>query len=263
MTKPTPIPGCVWATHNVLVGGMQENKSNWPKVTLDGLAAAGDHWVLNLLSKEQFKAGGSVGMIYNLWLDDDLLPTARQVRQTLDLIEETHTEGLFILLHSWGSPVRAAMAAACWLARQGGDTDEADRSVARLGWMDGTEGSVIQGIPRLHLDDAQREFVCEWPDREGEPVRTRMELMENDEVYPWATVEYWLRTLPSVCFYPDGFDGRSVVVPILEGRRISDGDDIHLELDDLLAGTWVSERALELRGGGRVVFKLPNKRGGK
>ena len=263
MTMPTLIPGCIWASHNVLVSELQEHELKWPKATLDGFASAGRHWVLNLLSEEQFKAGGSNRMIYNLWLDDESLPTARQVRQTLDLIEETHATGLFVLLHSWGSPARAAIAAGCWLARQGGTTDKASLTAARLGWLDAAEDSTARGTRHLPLDEARREFICEWPDREGEPVRTRTELMENDEVYPWATVEYWLRTLPSVRFYPDGFDGRSVVVPILEGGRISDGVDIHLELGELLTGTWVSERTLELRDGGRVVFKLPNRRGNK
>ena len=240
-------------------------------------------WIINLLSKEQFRAAGPEALwgglaasatptttgekvkiiaTYCFWsAGDDVLPTARQVRLTLDEIDEAHAVNQIVFVSGAGYPARAAMAAGCWLARHRSrpDEKEADVQTARLGWLERAGGSLGQPTAAWTLDEDERAFVCAWPAGPGgEPVLTSLELLD-EEVYPTATVEYWLRTLPTVRVYPEGRAGRRVEVPVQDEKRVSNGS-INLELYDLHSGTWVGERTLKLLDGTVVVFVSPFKK---
>jgi hypothetical protein len=84
-------------------------------------------------------------------------------------------------------------------------------------------------------------------------VLTTTELLDEEEMYPTATVEHWLSVLPTVRVYPEGRDGRCFTVPVIDEKRVSDGT-INIELYDLNSGTWVGERTLRLLDGAVVVF---------
>ena len=73
-----------------------------------------------------------------------------------------------------------------------------------------------------------------------------------------VVVEHWLRALPTVRVYA-GERGRvrPAEVPVLDGRRVSDGAGIDLDLEELRRGTWVGERTLRLTNGWQVVFVSP------
>ena len=75
-----------------------------------------------------------------------------------------------------------------------------------------------------------------------------------------APVEHWLRVLPTVRVCP-GSRGRvrSVDVPVADARRVRDGAEIDLDLDELRRGTWVGERTLRLHNGWEAVFTSPRR----
>ena len=85
-----------------------------------------------------------------------------------------------------------------------------------------------------------------------------MEWSEHDGVFPFASVEHWLRVLPTVRVCSTA-RGRTCLlnVPVLEGQWVSDGADIDLDLDELRRGTWIGERTLRLLNGWQVVFVSP------
>ena len=153
------------------------------------------------------------------------------------------------------------MAAACWLARNGDGT----APVPILPWHGSTGCTTAMSTRRaartVSLNDAQRAFVCDWPaGRHAEPVLGVTELLDESEPYPTATVEYWLRTLPTVRVYPEGRAGRAFEVPVEDGKCVK-GSGVHLELGDLHAGTWIGERTLKLLDGTVVVFISPTRKG--
>jgi hypothetical protein len=250
-----------------------------PAATVKGLRSAGVDWIINLLSNEQFRAAGldetldglaelsptpgdrrksKIIVSYCFWSsDEDYFPTARQVRLTLDEIDQAHASNQIVFVNGAGYPGRAIMAAGCWLARHG--TAIADRQnprAARLGWLELARraASPRSAAGAWNLDEAERAFICAWPSgRQGEPLRTPMELLDEEEIYPMATAEYWLRVLPTVRVYPEGRDGRCLEVPVIEENRVSNGT-INIELYDLHSGTWIGERTLRLLDGTVVVF---------
>ena len=202
-------------------------------------------------------------VVYSFWSrGEDALPTARKVRLTLDSLDEAHAANQIVFVNGAGNPARAVIAAGCWLARHRSSTTRTDPQTARLGWLEDANGASGRTADAFVLDEVERALVCDWPaGKGGEPVLTQTELLDDDEVYPTATIEYWLRVLPSVRFYPDGRDsGRRIDLPVLDEVRLSDGGDIHLEMDDLRSGTWIGERTLRLLDGSAVVFMSPHKR---
>jgi hypothetical protein len=276
-----PVPGCLWAHRKLLVGLRKESAAGLPPALVADLSAAGVDCVVNLLSRDQFREAGAdalfgpmgdlssasattrhkINFAYVFWPETDTVPTARQVRQTLDEIDEAHVVGLTVFLYGAGIPSRAVMTAGCWLARNGcGETTDADSGSARLGWLEDGLGSARQAKWTMSLNDAQRAFVRDWPaGRNAEPVLSATELLDETEPYPTATVQYWLRTLATVRVYPEGRDGRSFEVPVKDEKRVSNGS-IKLELYDFHSGTWIGERTLRLLDGTVVVFISPFKK---
>ena len=51
---------------------------------------------------------------------------------------------------------------------------------------------------------------------------------------------------------------RPIDVPVLDGRRVSDGAGINLDVDELRWGNWGGERTLHLPHGWQVVFVSPH-----
>ena len=176
---------------------------------------------------------------------------------TLDDIDEAHAAKLSVFVNGAGRPVRAIIAAGCWLARHGPvAADRMDPLAARLGWLElARRATPHRGAAGAwNLDEAEQAFVCAWPSgRNAEPVLTTTELLDEEEVYPTATVEHWLHVLPTVRVYPQGRDGRCYKVPVEDEKRVTNGT-IHLELHDLNSGTWIGERTLRLLDGTVVVF---------
>ena len=102
--KPVPFPACTWVTENLLVGEIEGFTTTLPAATVEALRAAGVSCIINLLSKEQFRAAGPEALwgrlvastdpttahqkskiiaTYCFWsMGEDVLPTARQVRPT-------------------------------------------------------------------------------------------------------------------------------------------------------------------------------------
>ena len=282
MMKPIPFPGCAWVSDTLLVGGVEGYTVELPAAIVEGLTAASVSCIINLLSKDQFRAAGpdalwgglvpssdpatarqkvNIIVTYCFWsAGEDGLPTARQVRLTLDDIDAAHATNQIVFVNGAGHATRAVIAAGCWLARHGSG-DQNDPGTARLGWLEHAPETARGTLRALSLNEAERAFVCTWPSGAGaEPVRTPMELLDDEEVYPTATVEHWLRVLPTARCSPDGrHANRRADVPVLEGQRVSNGADIRLELADLLAGTWIGERTLRLLDGSVVVFISPHR----
>ena len=72
----------------------------------------------------------------------------------------------------------------------------------RLGWLEQGGGGCEEIGSPLTLNPAERTFVAEWPTgREGQPELVDMEWSDQDEVFPFAPVEHWLRVLPTVRVY--------------------------------------------------------------
>lgn len=275
---PPPVPGCLWAADNLLVRTRKAAKLPLPQTLLRPVVAAGIPCVVNLLSKEEYldavgdapidlvngaseatirphrRKQPRVFMSYIFWPETDSLPTARQVRQALEIIEDAHAIGLRVLVNGVGRPPRAALVAGCWLGREGHSGDG-----ERLGWLEQGSGGSEGIMSLLALNPAERAFVVEWPTgREGQPELVDMEWSERDEVFPFASVEHWLNVLPTVRVYP-GTRGRvrPVDVPVVGDQRVSDGVDIDLDLEELRRGTWIGERTLKLPHGCQVVFVSP------
>lgn len=270
------VSGCLWAHERVLVSVRTSRTLPLPATLSARLVAVRVDCVINLLSRDQFRAAGAdvlfaplddlssgpaagalrrVNMAYVFWPEEDTVPTARQVRQTLDEIDEAHAVGLTVFLHGADIPSRAVIAAGCWLARQEDEarTDD-DPATTRLGWLYHGHGSTRRVACPVRLTEAQQALVLNWPaGRRAEPVLGVTELLDETEPYPTATVEYWLRTLPTARVYPQGRTGYFRTVPVTDEKRIEDGT-IHLGLADLHAGTWVGERTLRLLDGTVVVF---------
>lgn len=283
--KTTDLPGCYPLTDHLLAGNIPEYAAPFTPAALPRLEAAGVDYVLSLVSHEQFNAAGigaltgsasgtpqefparrpaPVYLSYAFWPEGkDELPTARQVRRVLDEIDDFLSVGRTILLSGAGHPARAILAAGCWLARYGPKErgSKTARACARLGWVQAARAAATGQVARSawNLGEAQRAFVGEWPSgKEAEPLVTHLELLEEDDVYPWATADYWLSVLLTVRVYPEGRQGRRVDAPVLDGgQRISDGAGIDVTLSDLHAGTWTGERTLLLLDGGGVVFMSP------
>lgn len=280
MTKPSPVHGCLWAADNLLVRTRKAAKLALPQVLLKGAVNAGAACAVNLLSKEEYLNAGDdafigpvmdppnapfrlrrrkqpkVFLTYVFWPEESLLPTARQVRHALEIIEDAHAIGLRVLVNGVGHPARAALVAGCWLGREGhGDGD------GRLGWLE-QGGGGCEGIGSLlTLNPAERTFVAEWPTgREGQPELADMEWSDQDEVFPFAPVEHWLRTLPTVRVYTTSRARAGFMsVPVLDRQRVSDGADIDLDVEELRRGTWTGERTLRLPNGWSVVFVCSNR----
>ena len=248
-------------------------KLTLPQALLRQADKAGVACVVNLLSKAEYlEAGlevpsmfpghrprGRPGpvMTYTFWPEAGELPTARQVRQAVQVVEDAQVIGLRVLVNGVGDPARAAIVAGCWLARDGRDGDGG--GIRRLGWLEQAHGTDATPEPLLTLSAGERAFVAEWPTgREGQPELVDLEWTEQDEVFPFAPVEHWLRILPTVRVYP-GARGRvrPVDVPVLGGQRASDGVDIDLDMEDMRRGTWIGERTLRLTNGWQVVFVSP------
>lgn len=286
--KTTDLPGCHPLTDHLLVGSIAEYAAPFTPATLRWLEAAGVDYVLSLVSREQFNAAGTGALSgsasgaplefpahqtapaclsYAFWPEEkDGSPTARQVRRVLDEIDDFLSVGRTILLSGAGHPARAILVAGCWLGRHGPQErgSRVARGQARLGWLQAARAATSSRANRAawNFGEAGRAFVGAWPSgKEGEPVRTHLELLEEDDVYPWATADYWLGVLPTVRVYPEGRQGRRVDAPVVNGGKgISDGAGISLTLGDLHAGTWTGERTLLLLDGGVVVFMSPHER---
>lgn len=269
------VPGCLWAADNLLVRTRKAAKLALPRTLLKAAYDAGVACVLNLVSKAEYLESGAdtpcgpldeernvrsrhqqpkVFMSYEFWPAPGELPSARQVRQATDSIEDSHRIGLRVLVNGVGHPARAALVAGCWLAREGYGGDLADE---RLRWLEDRKGDAGPKVQaRVVLSEAGRRYVFEWPTgREKQPELVDMEWSDQDEVFPFAPVGHWLRTLPTVRVYP-GTRGRvrSVDAPVLNGQRVSDGADINLDAEELRRGTWIGERTLSLSNGWTVVF---------
>ena len=162
-----------------------------------------------------------------------------------------------MLVNGVGHPARAALVAGCWLAREGygGDLEE-----ERLSWLDDTHDLTGGTSRRCILNAAECKFVAEWPTgREDQPALADMEWTDQDEVFPFAPVEHWLRVLPTVRVYTAARGRvRPVDVPVLGSQCISDGAGIDLDLEELRRGTWIGERTLCLPNGWQVVFNSPH-----
>ena len=261
--KPAHVPGCQWVADCLLVRTRKATKLALPQRLHRTLRDAGVACVVNLVSKPEYLQAeddaqhmpSQAFMCYAFWPEPGVLPTARQVRQAIDWIEDAHALGLRVLLNGVGHPARAALVAGCWQAREGyEDTD-------RLGWLEEILAVDDPSMASLVLNAAEREFMAAWPTgREGQPELADMAWAERDEVFPFAPVEHWLRVLPTVRVYA-GARGRvrPVDVPVLDGRRVSDGADIDLDVDELRRGTWIGERTLRLPHGWQVVFVSPYK----
>ena len=278
MTNPVSIPGCRWAADKLLVRVRGAAKLALPQPLLRAASDAGVACVVNLLSKAEYLAAREdaafspvarvpatrssrqrsglppVFMSYVFWPEPGLLPTVRQVRQAIDGVEDAHALGLRVLLNGVGYPARAAVVAGCWQAREGHENN-----VGRVGWSEAERATSAAPLPSFVLSAAERAFVAEWPTgREGQPELADTTWTERDEVFPFATVEHWLRVLPTVRVYP-GVRGhvRPVDVPVLGGQRVSDGAGIDVDVDELRRGIWVGERTLRLPNGWQVVFNSP------
>ena len=279
-----PIPGCSWANERLLVGLCKGHVTKLPSALIADLCVAGVDCVLSLEQRPVPRRRGGcalwpttrhgghrfdirpprVSLAYAFWPENDAVPTARQVRQTLDEIDEAHAVGLRVFLHGAGIPSRAVMAAACWLARhECGMSTNGDPATARLGWFHDGHGSDRHAKRTFSLNDAQRAFVGDWPvGRNAEPVLGVTELLDESEPYPIATVGSWLRTLPTVRVYPEGRAGRCSEVPVIAEQRVSNGT-INLELYDLHSGIWIGERTLRLLDGTVMVFISPFRKQGR
>ena len=285
MNTSDELAGCHRLTDHLLAGSIAEYAAPLTPATLERLEAAGVDYVLSLVSHAQFNAAGTgtlsgaatgtppefpertqapVYLSYAFWPEGkDELPTARQVRRVLDEIDDFLSVGRTILLSGAGHPARAILAAGCWLGRHGPQErgSLAAQGRARLGWLQAARAATLSRVAQSawNFGAAGRTFVGAWPSgKEGEPVRTHLELLEEDDVYPWATADYWLNVLPTVRVYPEGRQGRRVDAPVVDGGKgISDGAGISLTLGDLHAGTWTGERTLLLLDGVVVVFMSP------
>ena len=270
-----PVPGCLWVADNLLVRTRKAAKLAPSRTLLKAANDAGVARVVNLVSKAEYLESCAdtpcgpldeernvrsrhqqpkVFMSYEFWPEPDELPSARQVRQVTDSIEDSHRVGLRVLVNGVGHPARAALVAGCWRARQGGDD-----GARRLDWLEPVSVVGTKSAPAITLDTAERTFVAEWPTgQEGQPELVDLAWADQDEVFPCAPVEHWLRTLPTVRVYR-GTRGRvcPVDAPVLSGQRVSDGGDIDLDLEKLRRGTWVGERTLRLPDGWQVVFNSP------
>ena len=268
-----PIPGCVWATDALLVRVKRSTKPALSQTLLQELFAADVACSVNLLSKQEFRDAGAdalfnpladavgkpsarqraqpprVVMTYQFWAADGL-PTARQVRQALESIEDAQTYGLRLLINGVSDPARAVIVAGCWLAHQGHEGE-----AARLGWLARAHAVQGGGKPPAWLTEEARAFVADWPTgSEGQPPFADMDWSDRDEVFPFATVDHWLGTLPTVRVYTARGSVRPVDVPVIDGCRVSNGADIDLDLDELRRGVWIGERTLRLPNGWQVVF---------
>lgn len=282
LNLPPPVPGCRWPADNLLVRVRKAAKLPLPQALLRHAFTARVACAVNLLSKDEFLTAGAdalfgpladalearpahqrraqsqVFMTYMFWPEAGELPTARQVRQAIDTVEDAHAIGLRVLLNGVGHPARATLVAGCWLAREGCGGDLVEE---RLAWLEDEPETPDQSPATCTLSVAERIFVAEWPTgRDGQPRLADMEHADRDEVFPFATIEHWLRTLPTVRVYP-GTRGhvRGVDVPVLDYQHLSDGADIDLDLDELRRGTWVGERTLRLPRGWQVVFNSPHR----
>ena len=273
MVEPPSVPGCLWAADNLLVRVRRAAKLMLPQALLKGMDKAGVACVVNLLSKAEYLGAGlevpglfpghcsrrrpGPVMTYVFWPEAGELPTARQLRQAVQVVEDAHAIGLRVLVNGVGTPARTALVAGCWLAREGDHGDGG--GVQRLGWLKPGHGTDDTPVPSLTLSAGELAFVAEWPTgRGGQPEIADLEWTDQDEVFPFATVEHWLCVLPTVRYYPRGrHGGRWTDVPVMENKHVINGMDIHLELGDLHAGTWVGERTLCLRDGSAVVFISP------
>lgn len=272
----SPVHGCLWAADNLLVRTRRAAKLALPQVLLKAAFDAGVACVVNLVSKAEYlescadtpvgplaeqrdvrsrRPQPKVAMFYEFWPEPGELPSARQVRQATDFIEDAHGIGLRVLVNGVGHPARAALVAGCWLARQGHD------GARRLGWLEpeSTPGTV--SAPSFALNAAERTFVAEWPTgREGQPELADMEWSDQDEVFPFASVEHLLRVLPTVRVYTTARSRAGFMnVPVLDGQRVSDGADIAVDVEELRRGTWIGERTLRLPNGWQVVFVSPRR----
>ena len=271
--EPPSVSGCLWAADNLLVRVRRAAKLTLPQALLRQADKAGVACVVNLLSKAEYLEAGlevpgmfpvhrtrrkpSPIMTYSFWPEAGKLPTARQVRQAVQVVEDAHVMGLRVLVNGVGDPARAAIVAGCWLAREGYESDGG--GTQRLGWLKPGRGTDNVPVPSLKLDAEEWAFVAEWPTgRKGQPELVDVSWVARDEVFPFATVEHWLRVLPTVRIYP-GTRGRvhPVDVPVLDGQRASDGADIDLDVDELRRGIWTGERTLRLTNGWQVVFVSP------
>ena len=276
--KPVPFPGCAWVSDDLLVGALEGYTVELPAAVVEGLTAAGVSCIINLLSKDQFLAAGpdalwgglvpssdpatarqkvNIIVTYCFWsAGEDGLPTSRQVRLALEDIDEAHTANQTVFINGAGCPARAIIAAGCWLARHGSD-DQNDPGTARLGWLEHAPETSGGTLRALSLGEAERAFVCTWPSGPGaEPVRTPMELLDHEEVYPTATVEHWLRVLKTVRVYPHGRGGVFVRARVNEpaAEITHEKLPVPITLQEMHEGTWVGERTLRLRSGAVVVF---------
>ena len=280
--KASPVSDCLWVADNLLVRTRKAAKLALPHALLKDASDAEVACAVNLLSKQEYLEAGAdtlfgpladalaersddhrrdqppVFMSYVFWPEPGDLPTARQVRQAIDSLEDAHALGLHVLVNGVGHPARAVLVAGCWLAREGcgGDLEG-----ERLAWLEDAHDLADRAAPCCELSVAERTFVSEWPTgREGQPELADLEWSNRDEVFPFAPVEHWLRVLPTVRVYP-GTRGRvrPVDVPVVGGQHVSNGVDIDLHLEELRRGVWIGERTLRMSNGWEVVFNSPHR----
>jgi hypothetical protein len=175
------IPGCLWANEKLLVGLRARKTPGLPSTLVADLSAAGVDCVFNLLTKDKFREAGSdalfgpmdtisrdaktrgskIVMGYAFWPEGDELPSARQMRLALDDLDGFASFGLTVFVNGADNPVRAVMAAGCWLARHESEATmkDADPEATRLGWLRNADGVVLKAARTVSLGDAQRAFV--------------------------------------------------------------------------------------------------------
>ena len=170
--ETTILPCCHRLADHLLVGSLAEYTAPLSPATLDCLLTAGVDYVLSLVSREQFNAAGTgaltgsasgaldessartrvpVYLSYAFWPEGkDELPSARHVRRVLDESDDFLSVGRTILLNGAGQqPVRAALAAGCWLARQRPKErgSRAGLERTRLGWLKAARAAASQEAP--------------------------------------------------------------------------------------------------------------------
>lgn len=259
--KLPPIPSCQWISDRLLVRTRKAAKLALPGRLLRTACEAGVACVVNLLSKAEYLEADDDAhhgptqpfICHAFWPARGCLPTARQVRQAIGWIEDAHALGLRVLLNGVGHPARAIIVAGCWRAREG------YQGAKRLdGFKMALAVDETVQLPTL-LSAAERAFVADWPTGQTDQLELAdMAWSERDEVFPFASVEHWLRVLPTVRVYAGARrQERPVDVPVSNGRHVDDGAGISLDVDELRRGTWIGERTLRLTNGWQVVFVSP------
>lgn len=171
MAPELPIPDCYWVEPGrLLAGEFPAGHGLSPdRRRLEGFLRAGIDTFIDLTSVDEMPSyqgllvelGGLYGIetrYHQFPVGDYGLPSAEQMKTTLDTIDAALAEGRCVYVHCWGGIGRTGTVVGCWLVRKGMTGEQALAQLAD--WWQAVPKS--RWHPRSPETERQVAFVRDW-----------------------------------------------------------------------------------------------------